>query len=86
MPLYEYRCERCGKTFMIVATIAEYSRGIAVSCPKCQSPEATRIIGRPAILGTTPKSGVEDSSEGDYGNEGFDDEGADSGVDFDDEE
>ncbi|BCS54374.1 hypothetical protein GSbR_40570 [Geobacter sp. SVR] len=34
MPIYEYRCEGCGKKFQVVSTISEHRRG-GVVCPQC---------------------------------------------------
>ena len=36
MPLYDYLCKECHKTFEIVLTLAEHEKGIA-KCPKCGS-------------------------------------------------
>ncbi len=36
MPNYEYVCKECKKSFSIILTLAEYSKGNVV-CPKCKS-------------------------------------------------
>lgn len=35
MPVYEYRCRRCGREFEIRARISEYARGLDAACPHC---------------------------------------------------
>lgn len=36
MPLYDYVCKECHKSFEIALTLAEHEQGI-VRCPKCGS-------------------------------------------------
>ncbi|MGE5206773.1 MAG: FmdB family zinc ribbon protein [Chlamydiota bacterium] len=36
MPLYEFLCLDCDKTFTQVLTLAEYDKG-GITCPKCGS-------------------------------------------------
>jgi len=36
MPLYEYRCDRCGQTFEVRQSISEHGQS-KPSCPKCHS-------------------------------------------------
>ena len=36
MPSYDYRCEKCGKIFTAVLTIAEHESK-KIACPKCKS-------------------------------------------------
>jgi len=40
MPLYDYRCETCGKPFQAKHGFSE----VASACPNCQSVEIHRII------------------------------------------
>ena len=42
MPLYEYRCAACGKTFEILRRFQDTDLGL--KCPKCLSEEIERII------------------------------------------
>jgi putative FmdB family regulatory protein len=43
MPTYDYRCEKCGKPFSVVLTLAEH--GVKkVACPRCGSRQVTRKI------------------------------------------
>jgi putative FmdB family regulatory protein len=49
MPIYEYRCERCGKTFEKRRNISEADRGI--ECPECASEEIERLLSAFATTG-----------------------------------
>jgi putative FmdB family regulatory protein len=42
MPIYEYRCGRCEKTFE--ATQSVHARAEDTACPFCEAQEATRLI------------------------------------------
>jgi len=47
MPLYEYRCLACGKSFEeLVRTSDDQSE---VSCPSCGGKQATRLLSAPAL-------------------------------------
>jgi putative FmdB family regulatory protein len=35
MPVYEYYCDTCAKSFTVVMTIAEHDRG-GITCPECK--------------------------------------------------
>jgi len=49
MPVYEFRCNTCGrKVALRYASIAEYSAATP-ACPRCQSTDLTRLISRVAI-------------------------------------
>lgn len=43
MPTYEYRCEKCGKKFALVQSIALQGRK-RPSCPKCKSARVTQLF------------------------------------------
>lgn len=36
MPVYEFRCQECGKEFSVVLTLAEFEKG-EVKCSHCGS-------------------------------------------------
>jgi len=36
MPVYDYRCKKCGKKFSVTMSISEYEKK-RVKCPKCTS-------------------------------------------------
>lgn len=54
MPVYEYRCRKCGKEYEIRASMSEYARGLKTVCPECGSEESERVISLAAILGGSP--------------------------------
>jgi putative FmdB family regulatory protein len=43
MPLYDYKCGKCGKRFSLALTVAERDRG-KVKCPKCKSTRVDQQI------------------------------------------
>ena len=47
MPLYEYRCEKCGKRFEKLRRMQDADQGVA--CPQCESDEVERLL---SIFGT----------------------------------
>ncbi len=51
MPVYEYRCNRCGREFEIRASIPEYSKALEPVCPECGARECERLLSLAAILG-----------------------------------
>jgi putative FmdB family regulatory protein len=40
MPLYEYQCRKCGKTFEVLRRMQEADREL--QCPKCRSSKVER--------------------------------------------
>lgn len=50
MPVYEYRCEKCGRKFDVVASIAEKESGLNPVCPQCGSRRAQQVFGRFTVL------------------------------------
>jgi len=54
MPLYEYQCERCGKTFEELVSLSERDNGRP--CPKCHSKRARRMVSLCAA-GTSSEGG-----------------------------
>jgi len=43
MPIYEYRCEKCGHEFSRVETMSAHEQ-TRVSCPQCKSPGVARVL------------------------------------------
>lgn len=43
MPVYEYLCNKCGKTFSEILTIAQMEKQ-KMKCPKCKSGDVKRIV------------------------------------------
>lgn len=46
MPLYEYRCENCGRTFEL---IQKFSDSPAEHCPNCGKGPVRKLLSSPAI-------------------------------------
>lgn len=46
MPLYEYRCENCGRTFEL---IQKFSDPPAEHCPSCGEGPVRKLLSSPAI-------------------------------------
>jgi putative FmdB family regulatory protein len=42
MPMYEYRCSRCGKTFEKLRKMQDADR--EVKCPHCEAEEVERLV------------------------------------------
>ncbi|HKE22122.1 MAG TPA: zinc ribbon domain-containing protein [Bryobacteraceae bacterium] len=55
MPLYEYRCQKCGKHFEMLRRIAEADRDL--ECPDCRSAEVERLLSTFATSGCGPGKG-----------------------------
>jgi putative FmdB family regulatory protein len=72
MPIYEYRCEKCGHEFEREQRITEPA---VKRCPSCKSQKAKRLISNTSFvlkgagwykdLYSSPKPGKSDSSSGD---------------------
>ena len=56
MPLYEYRCEKCGTSFEMLRRIQDADRD--VECPQCKSEQVERLLSAFAAggCGTSPGS------------------------------
>jgi putative FmdB family regulatory protein len=55
MPLYEFRCKKCSKTFDDKETFAEHDKHPQVSCPHCGSTDVEPVI-MPVEVRTSKKS------------------------------
>lgn len=42
MPLYEYRCLKCGKQFELLRRMQDADRDLV--CPECQAEEVERLL------------------------------------------
>lgn len=42
MPAYEFFCQRCFRAFVVDASLEEYCRGLAPSCPCCGLDDGVR--------------------------------------------
>lgn len=54
MPMYDYKCETCGKESLIVLTLKEHDRGEA-TCPACGSKNLRQLL-TDFLAQTTKKS------------------------------
>lgn len=52
MPLYEYKCNDCGKEFTLVLNLKDYEEGKA-ECSTCKSKNIKRLLG--TFFATTSK-------------------------------
>ena len=50
MPIYEYACPACDKTFE--AFIIRRSDEAEVACPTCRTPKVSRVLSRTAAVRT----------------------------------
>jgi putative FmdB family regulatory protein len=56
MPIYEYACRACGKTFE--AFLLRRSEEAEVACPDCDTREVERVMSRPAAVSGVGASGA----------------------------
>jgi putative FmdB family regulatory protein len=47
MPIYDYRCDDCGRTYDVFHKVREVEEDIL--CPSCGSAVHTRLIGAPSF-------------------------------------
>lgn len=52
MPMYEYRCQGCGKNFELLRRMQDSDRDL--KCPECQSDEVERLLSTFAAGGCKP--------------------------------
>jgi putative FmdB family regulatory protein len=50
MPIYEYRCNRCGKRISALVRNMEERDTAVPTCPRCGSADVRRLISRVAVL------------------------------------
>lgn len=74
MPIFEYQCEKCGKSFEKIHLSVESSEAGA-ACPKCDSKKTKKKLSRFAVAGSSKGDDF-----GDFGG-GGDDFGGDDGGD-----
>ena len=43
MPTYDYKCEKCGKDFLLIRTVAEHESKTPF-CPSCKSKKVVRVL------------------------------------------
>jgi putative FmdB family regulatory protein len=47
MPIYDYQCSDCGKTYDVLHKVREIKEDVV--CPSCNSTEHVRLISAPSI-------------------------------------
>jgi len=52
MPLYEYRCQKCGKKFELLRRMSDADRYL--ECPECRSAEVERLLSTFSAGGCRP--------------------------------
>lgn len=55
MPLYEFTCTSCGKTFEELVDAGV--EGLGVTCPECGSEEIEKLVSRFASAGASASKG-----------------------------
>jgi putative FmdB family regulatory protein len=80
MPIYEYRCEACGKKSSTL--LASYSSPDPV-CPHCGKPALRRLVSTFATTGASDLDGGDDDFGGGEGGDDFG--GGDDGFGGDDD-
>ena len=51
MPLYEYRCQNCGKTFELLVSFSQADK--TFNCPHCASEDTRKQISAVASFGAS---------------------------------
>jgi putative FmdB family regulatory protein len=55
MPIYDYRCDECGKVYDVFHKVKEVVEDIV--CPSCSSTKHTRLLSAPSIsMGSTQEA------------------------------
>ena len=49
MPIYEYKCEKCGNYFELLRRMSDADRDLV--CPECRSEEVKRLLSSFATSG-----------------------------------
>lgn len=49
MPIYEYKCQRCGASFELLRRFSDADRDLI--CPECRSEEVKRLVSSFATSG-----------------------------------
>jgi putative FmdB family regulatory protein len=47
MPIYDYKCDSCGKVYDIFHKVREVAEDVV--CPSCGATEHTRLISAPSV-------------------------------------
>jgi putative FmdB family regulatory protein len=52
MPIYEFRCLKCGNTFELLKLRKE-DEAVKMKCPECGSPEVERILSSVSFIASS---------------------------------
>ena len=52
MPIYEFRCLKCGKIFELLKLKKE-DEAVKMKCPKCNSPEIERVLSSVSVISSS---------------------------------
>ena len=55
MPVYDYECKKCGKTFTVIVRLSEMDPKKKTRCPRCSSTQVQKQI-EPFFAVTAKKS------------------------------
>jgi putative FmdB family regulatory protein len=44
MPLYDYRCDKCGRDFEANVSLKDKEAGVKPHCPSCESQEVIQVF------------------------------------------
>lgn len=61
MPIYEYRCNACGKKFDCLTT--RISEKVTVECPACKSGDASKLVSRVRYAAGPREDALADKAE-----------------------
>jgi putative FmdB family regulatory protein len=54
VPVYEFKCQKCGKEFTVVLSVKQYEQK-EFACPDCKAGEVERLITSAQVI-TSKKS------------------------------
>ena len=53
MPIYDYECRACGRTFEMRATFKQKEEGLHPVCPACESEQTAQVVSAPMVVRNT---------------------------------
>ena len=77
MPIYEYRCKRCGELFALMRPVSKADARTRCTAAGCTSTAVTRQLSRFAVVGAGDDAGGGGDDDLDLGGDdlgGFDDD------------